>query len=97
MFGGPYPHHVKIHSSKNYKSHYNNPAYDQLVAKGESEIDEKEKQKIYADIQKMVLEDLPAFYIVHEQKIVATRSNVKGYQITAEDPWLNLKGIELTK
>ncbi len=94
---GPYPHHVKIHSSKNYKSHYNNPAYDQLVAKGESEIDEKEKQKIYADIQKMILEDLPAFYIVHEQKIVATRSNVKGYQITAEDPWLNLKGIELTK
>lgn len=94
---GPYPHHVKIHYSKNYKSHYNNPAYDQLVDKGESEINEEEKQKIYTDIQKMILEELPAFYLVHEQKIVATRSNVKGYKITAEDPWLELKGIELVK
>ncbi|MDH7578064.1 MAG: ABC transporter substrate-binding protein [Bacillota bacterium] len=94
---GPYPHHVKIHHSKNYKSHYNNPAYDQLVDKGESEINEEEKQKIYTDIQKMILEELPAFYLVHEQKIVATRSNVKGYKITAEDPWLELKGIELVK
>lgn len=94
---GPYPHHVKIHHSKNYKSHYSNPAYDQLVARGESEIDEGEKEKIYADIQKMILEEVPAFYLVHEQKIVATRSNVQGYKITAEDPWLNLKGIELVK
>lgn len=93
---GPYPHHVKIHHSKNYKSHYKNPGYDQLVERGESEVNEEEKQKIYADIQKMILEELPAFYIVHEQKIVATRKNVEGYKITAEDPWLELKGIHLT-
>lgn len=92
---GPYPHHVKIHHSKNYKSHYNNPTYDQLVSRGESEINEAEKQKIYAEIQQLLLEELPAFYIVHEQKIVATRDNVKGYQITAEDPWLELKGVYL--
>jgi peptide/nickel transport system substrate-binding protein len=45
----------------------------------------------------MILEELPAFYLVHEQKIVATRSNVQGYEITGEDPWLNLKGIELVR
>jgi len=94
---GPYPHHVKVHYSKYIDSHYNNPVYDQLVEKGESEIDEEEKQKIYTDIQRMILEELPAFYIVHEQKIVATRSNVQGYEITAEDPWLNLKGSEIVK
>lgn len=94
---GPYPHHVKIHHSQNYNSHYHNPAYEQLVEEGESEIDEKKKQQIYTGIQKMILDELPAFYLVHEQKIVATRSNVQGYEITAEDPWLNLKGIELVK
>ena len=94
---GPYPHHVKMHHSQNYKSHYDNPAYDQLVDQGESEIDEEKKQQIYTAIQKMIMEELPAFYLVHEQKIVATRSNVQGYEITGEDPWLNLKGIELVR
>ncbi len=92
---GPYPHHVKIHHSKNYKSHYSNPEYDQLVAQGEIEINEEKKQQIYDEIQKMILAEVPAFYLVHEEKIVATRNNVQGYKITAEDPWLNLKGIEI--
>jgi peptide/nickel transport system substrate-binding protein len=94
---GPYPHHVKIHHSHNYKSQYSNPDYDQLVQQGESEMDEVKKQQIYTDIQKMILEELPAFYLVHEEKIVATRNNVQGYRITAEDPWLNLKGIEIVE
>jgi len=94
---GPYPHHVKIHSSKNYASHYNNPVYDQLVLKGESTTNEEQKQQIYTDIQKMILSELPAFYLVHEEKIVATRNNVQGYKITAEDPWLELRGVSLNK
>lgn len=92
---GPYPHHVKVHFSKNFASHYNNPAYDQLVMQGESVNDEARKQQLYTDLQKMVLDELPAFYIVHEEKIVATRNNVQGYEITAEDPWLELKSIYL--
>ncbi|MDD3268522.1 MAG: ABC transporter substrate-binding protein [Syntrophomonadaceae bacterium] len=94
---GPYPHHVKIHTSKNYTSHYRDPAYDQLVQQAESTTDENQKQILYTDIQKMLLDKLPAFYIVHEEKIVATRNNVQGYKITAEDPWLELRGISLVK
>lgn len=94
---GPYPHHVKLHTSTNFKSHYHNPAYDDLVQQGESTTDEKKKQEIYTKLQKIILDDLPAFYIVHEDKIVATRSNVKGYEITAEDPWLELRGVSLSK
>lgn len=94
---GPYPHHMKLHCSKNYKSHYQNPAFDQLVQQGEACTDEEEKQQIYTKLQKMILDELPAFYIVHEDKIVAARSNVKGYEITAENPWLELKGVSLSK
>lgn len=92
---GPYPHHVKVHFSKNYASHYNNAAYDQLVMQAESESDEAKKQQLYDDIQKTVIDDMPAFYLVHEEKIVAVRDNVQGYVISAEDPWLELKGISL--
>lgn len=92
---GPYPHHVKMHFSPNYTAHYSNPEYDRLVMQGESETDEAKKGQIYGDIQKMVLDELPAFYIVHEEKIVAARNNVQGYKITAEDPWLELKGVSI--
>ncbi|MCR4419017.1 MAG: ABC transporter substrate-binding protein [Clostridia bacterium] len=40
---GPYPHHVQLHHSKNYRSHYANPAYDRLVELGRSTNDEQEK------------------------------------------------------
>lgn len=92
---GPYPHHVKMHYSKNYKSHYRNESYDRLVEQAETVLDEAEKARLYSEIQKMILEEVPAFYIVHEEKVVATRNTVKGYQISAEDPWLELQGVYL--
>jgi peptide/nickel transport system substrate-binding protein len=92
---GPYPHHVKMHYSKNYKSHYANEAYDQLVEQAEAILDENKKAQLYSQIQKMIIDEVPAYYIVHEEKVVATRNRVKGYQITAEDPWLNLQGVYL--
>ncbi len=92
---GPYPHHLMVHFSSNYASHYHNAVYDQLVTQAESEPDEIKKQQIYTDIQKMIIDDLPAFYLVHEEKVVAVRDNVRGYVISAEDPWLELKGVSL--
>jgi len=92
---GPYPHHVKIHYSKNYKSHYNNESYDRLVEQAEAVQDGDKKAQLYSQIQKMILDEVPAYYIVHEEKTVATRNRVKGYQISAEDPWLELDGVYL--
>ncbi|MDD2421934.1 MAG: ABC transporter substrate-binding protein [Heliobacteriaceae bacterium] len=94
---GPYPHHVRIHHSKNYRSHYQNPAYDQVVDAAETTTDEQQKRQLYEQVQKMILAEVPAFYLVHEEKVVATRNNVAGYTITAEDPWLNLAGVHLKR
>ena len=38
----------------------------------------RKSSRFYTAIQKMIMEELPAFYLVHEQKIVAIRSNVQG-------------------
>jgi peptide/nickel transport system substrate-binding protein len=90
---GPYPYHVKVHFSKNFASHYSNPAYDQLVIEGENTNDETKKEEIYKNIQNMIIDEVPAFYLLHEEKIVATQKNVMGYEISAEDPWLELKTV----
>ncbi|MFA6807755.1 MAG: ABC transporter substrate-binding protein [Eubacteriales bacterium] len=94
---GPYPHHVKIHFSKNFASHYQNAQYDQLVLEGERVNSEEQKKQIYEELQKIIVDDLPAFYIVHEEKVVAARKSVQGYEITAEEPWLELKGISISE
>lgn len=93
---GDYPHHLKMHTSKNMYSHWENPEYDSLVARGESAaLDEKAKAAIYDKAQRILLDQVPAVYLVHEEKVVATRSRIKNYRITAEDPWLNLAGISI--
>lgn len=93
---GDYPHHLKIHTSRHPFSHYANEEYDRLVMQAESaDFDDQEKQEIYDKAQRLIMEEVPAFYLVHEEKVVATRKRVQGYQISAEDPWLNLAGISV--
>ncbi len=94
---GDYPHHLKIHTSKNMYSHWANEEYDRLIAEGESALDEAAKNEAYRRAQQLILDQVPAYYTVHEEKVVAARNSVKGYKITAEDPWLNLAGVTIEK
>jgi peptide/nickel transport system substrate-binding protein len=92
---GPYPRHFFVHHSSCPYGHYKNEAYDRLVDLADSTVDTKAQESVYYELQEMVIEEVPAFYLVHEEKIVAANSYVKGYAITAEDPWLNLEGVYL--
>ena len=92
---GPYPRHFFIHQSFCPYSHYNNTEYDKLANAADSTADPEKQQQLYYDLQDMVLEELPAFYLVHEEKIIVANTYVKDYRITAEDPWLNLDGVYL--
>ncbi len=91
---GDYPHHLKIHTSWHPFSHYANEEYDQLVMAAESsDYDDQAKMDLYDQAQRLIMEQMPAFYILHEEKVVATNKRVRNYRISAEDPWLNLAGI----
>lgn len=92
---GPYPRHFFIHQSFCPYSHYNNTEYNKLANAADSTADPEKQQQLYYDLQDMVLEELPAFYLVHEEKIIVANKYVKGYRITSEDPWLNLDGVYL--
>jgi peptide/nickel transport system substrate-binding protein len=94
---GPYPRHFLVHQSTSPYSHYNNSEYDALANAADSTVDAGEQRELYYRLQEMVIEELPAFYLVHEEKIIAANSYVQGYEITAEDPWLNLDGVYIDK
>jgi len=92
---GPYPKHFFVHHSGSPYSHYHNETYDQLVNAADMTVDTQEQEELYHSLQSFVIEEVPAFYLVHEEKVVATGSSVKGYTISSEDPWLNLSGVYL--
>jgi peptide/nickel transport system substrate-binding protein len=78
-------------------SHWANEEYDRLIAEGESALDEAAKNEAYSRVQQLIMDQVTAYYTVHEEKVVAARNSVKGYKITAEDPWLNLAGVTIEK
>jgi len=92
---GAYPRHFFLHFSGNEYSHYSDPEYDQLITQADATVDREAQRKLYWRLQRETLARLPAFYLVHEEKVVATRACVAGYQISAEPPWLNLAGIHI--
>ncbi len=94
---GPYPKHFFVHYSKSPYSHYHNETYDKLVDAADSTVDPQKQQELYYSLQESVIEEVPAFYLVHEEKVVATGPVVKGFVITAEDPWLDLSGVYLER
>ncbi|WP_243466416.1 ABC transporter substrate-binding protein [Methanosarcina mazei] len=90
---GPYPKHFFIHHSASPNSHYHNETYDELVDAADRTVDAKEQEELYHSLQAFVIEEVPAYYLVHEEKVIATGPSVKGYTISSEDPWLNLSGV----
>ena len=94
---GAYPRHFLVHFQFNVYSHYANASYNSLVMASDATNDMDLMEEKYIALQQAVIDGLPAFYLVHEFKIVAYRDCVKGYQMTAEDPWLNLAGVSLER
>lgn len=94
---GPYPKHFFIHHSASPNCHYHNETYDQLVNEADMTVDVQEQEELYHSLQAFVIEEVPAYYLVHEEKVVATGPSVKGYTISSEDPWLNLSGVYLER
>jgi len=94
---GPYPRHYFLHDSSGLWSHYNNATFDQMARSADATSNLTQQAQLYRDLQEWVIDELPGFYLVHEKKIVAYRMNVKGYWISAEDPWLNLEGVSVVR
>lgn len=80
--------------SKSYWSSYNNPAVTKLIGQAETEFVSGKRAAIYAQIQKIVAQDVPFVALDYPPYIYATASNVKGFAVNPggayrlEDVWL---------
>lgn len=76
------------------RSRYTNPALDQLL--DESVLAPRERQReIFAEVQKMLAEDLPQIYLWYPSTVVIRRLRVSTLDLDPSGDWRSLRNLRL--
>jgi peptide/nickel transport system substrate-binding protein len=58
---------------------FKNEEYARLVQEGASTVDEAKRKEIYAQIQQLLMDQMPGFLIAHKQDLFAAKATVHGF------------------
>jgi peptide/nickel transport system substrate-binding protein len=72
---------------------YANPEMDRLVEAGRAELDVPKRKALYAAAQYIAANDLPVIPLWHEDNVVLSNVDVKGYQIVPNARFVGLVGV----
>ena len=74
--------HSKNIGAAGNRSFYANDEVDSLLDAGRAEVDEEKRQEIYTEVEKILIEEVPASYLFHVQFAVGyNESEVSGVEI----------------
>jgi peptide/nickel transport system substrate-binding protein len=73
---------------------YSNAKVDELLDKGESELEIKKRLPFYLEAQKLLAADQPYVYLWHKLSHAVVGKNVEGYQLYADGRYTFLVNIE---
>jgi len=72
--------HSKSHAPNGQnRGYYINPKVDQLIEQGRSTFDRTKRKEAYAEVQKILADDLPYVSLYHRDNVAIMRSNVDGF------------------
>ncbi len=71
---------------------YRNPEVDRLTLDGRTELDRDKRKAIYAQVQRIVAEDLPIIPLWHEDNVALSNVDVQGYTIVPNARFVGLIG-----
>jgi peptide/nickel transport system substrate-binding protein len=71
---------------------YKNPEVDRLTEEGRHELDLARRRVLYAEVQRLVARDVPVVPLWHEDNVVLTNVDVRGYTISAVASLAGLAG-----
>jgi peptide/nickel transport system substrate-binding protein len=72
---------------------YRSPEVDRLTLAGREELDRDKRKQIYAEVQRVVAEDVPIVPLWHEDNVVLSNVDVQGYQITPNARLIGLRDV----
>lgn len=71
---------------------YRNPEVDRLTEAGRAELDRDKRKAIYAQVQRIVAQDLPIIPLWHEDNVALSNQDVQGYTIVPNARFVGLIG-----
>lgn len=71
--------------ARNNHTHYSNPKFDDLVKKAIAEPDERKRTAMWAEAQKMVVDDAAMAFLMHQEYFILLPPHVKDIFVTAMD------------
>jgi peptide/nickel transport system substrate-binding protein len=70
------------------RGYYSNPRVDQLIQQGRSTFDRARRKQIYAEIQRIIQDDLPYVNLYHQLNVAVMDKDLKGYSMYPAGQWL---------
>jgi len=61
--------------------YYQNPRVDELLRKGRTTIDDRERIPLYKEAQRLVMEDAPWIFVDHGKQVIVYRKRVQGFRL----------------
>lgn len=74
--------------SQSYHSGYQSKAMDELLAKGQREVNPEKRRQIYYQIQDLALRDSPLLWLYYAPYTIAINKKMKGFVQMATGPWI---------
>ncbi len=102
---GDYPdaeNYLSLFYSKNFtptganKCHYSNPKFDALYEKAIEEIDAEKRNKMYHELDQMVMDDCPVIVLFYDEIINLVQPYVKGLEVNAMNT-ITLERVDIVK
>jgi peptide/nickel transport system substrate-binding protein len=77
------------------RQHYNNPRVDALIEKAQTELDQDARKREYAEIQRILANDLPYVYLWYFDNVMVYSKRVHGLELNPSGNFDFLKTAEL--
>jgi peptide/nickel transport system substrate-binding protein len=95
VMGHAEPFDIEIYGKANYYFRYSNPKIQEMLKKAEEEINEQNRKKIYADLQKLIADDFVNIYLFINPALPAMKKEVQNWwkdyptiAVDATEVWL---------
>ena len=91
---------LRFHSAFRPPAGFNRGGYasreaDALIERGVATADERERRRIYGELQRILARDLPYVVLWHRDVVVARRERVRGFRLTPGADFQALRGVTL--
>jgi oligopeptide transport system substrate-binding protein len=75
--------YVLFHSANEafFSSNYRNSEVDQLAERARAVMDREERDRLYRQLARVVVDDAPSVFLIHRRNVVAHRPDVEGLRL----------------